>query len=1139
MAEEYRSGLNRLKNKTGDGEDPVLVAQRFLNIFRQLHIFDEKRHAEFKSQILALSPDIRSAFGMLPGGQALQEYADEIVREAGGTATTAETAATPTQGTILSAAMAEAAPPVQPQQTSAPQGQVVPPQIIQAGGGKIVADEAFAQTLAQAFAKALQFSDNNKKEDIKELIAAIRESKNAAPAASAPESPATAESTVPAPTIATESKLVVDEEFAQTLARSFAKALQFSDANKKEDIKELIVAIRELKTTGEAPATAPQTISEQQPVRLSADESFAQMLATAFTQALETANAGKTGEMQELIDAIKGIKFDIPQAVAPTTAPTQELSSASTTPQLNIDSNFAQILAQSFASALEMSNAGHKAEMQELITAIRESGRTAAPVQGGELQPNQSAFRPQEPLTVIADERFAKSISQSLSTALETFGQNQAEGFKELAQAFRESQAEIRPAAGADFAASPINGGSIKVVADENFAMTLAKSFSSAIVFSDQKRVAEMEKLVQAIQNSQSQVVYASDKTAQPQQSSLSVSNDNLVREITEALSNAINSSKSETIELTNAIRESQSELAKILLQNNTQNNASAANNNANTIQINNAPIVLPIDEIVGRVIEAQSGFLKEMSRHQTEELSSVISSALKESQELSSRTIVDAIKAFQEENLQLIRTLPVQVREVRVQEVPVRTVQTDAISAQEKPEKKAPILPEDISLPDIAEENNLAETSAVDTTDETMKKKKKKKKKKSKQAESGIADPYPIPQFVHDDVTPPSEPADGNAFLDVSLFGDVEDSDINSLLPDVQNDNDDELLSVSNGEEADDFIDSAELEVQESAFDDEEELSEKTVPEEEYEYRAEATESTGKAAYSEDQESPFAAQEDFATVLAEEAPINIAAEEPDLAENTEEATAADNEPEIDKPEIATLKKAPRNSLFDSINRSIKNSSKSDFDRYIKSEFESATIEEDEVSGADWGFGSKEESEPEVPAAEYKGWVSEDEEEGVEGQDWEWEYEENTEDSPTPVVNADGVEGQDWEWEYEEEPADDSEKQDWEWAYEEVSDTESDVLQSDGATEDQDWEWVYEENYPAFTVYGQEVDVPAQAQLNANLLSEDGKSNSRRNNQKRLRLKSETALRLPDEIMIAELQKPEERPQPYAGVADI
>ena len=382
----------------------------------------------------------------------------------------------------------------------------------------------------------------------------------------------------------------------------------------------------------------------------------------------------------------------------------------------------------------------------------------------------------------------------------------------------------------------------------------------------------------------------------------------------------------------------------------------------------------------------------------------------------------------------------------------------------------------------------------------------------------------------MHDDVTPPSEPADGNAFLDVSLFGDVEDSDINSLLPDVQNDNDDELLSVSNGEEADDFIDSAELEVQESAFDDEEELSEETVPEEEYEYRAEATESTGKAAYSEDQESPFAAPEDFATVLAEEAqsefaeeaPINIAAEEPDLAENTEEATAADNEPEIDKPEIATLKKAPRNSLFDSINRSIKNSSKSDFDRYIKSEFESATIEEDEVSGADWGFGSKEESEPEVPAAEYKGWVSEDEEEGVEGQDWEWEYEENTEDSPTPVVNADGVEGQDWEWEYEE-----------------ASDTESDVLQSDGATEDQDWEWVYEENYPAFTVYGQEVDVPAQAQLNANLLSEDGKSNSRRNNQKRLRLKSETALRLPDEIMIAELQKPEERPQPYAGVADI
>ena len=84
MAEEYRPNLNRLKNKSGDGEDPILVAQRFLNIFRQLHIFDEKRHAEFKAQILALPPEIRNAFNVLPGGQALQEYADEVVREAGG-----------------------------------------------------------------------------------------------------------------------------------------------------------------------------------------------------------------------------------------------------------------------------------------------------------------------------------------------------------------------------------------------------------------------------------------------------------------------------------------------------------------------------------------------------------------------------------------------------------------------------------------------------------------------------------------------------------------------------------------------------------------------------------------------------------------------------------------------------------------------------------------------------------------------------------------------------------------------------------------------------------------------------------------------------------------------------------------------
>ena len=698
MAEEYRPNLNRLKNKSGDGEDPILVAQRFLNIFRQLHIFDEKRHAEFKAQILALPPEIRNAFNVLPGGQALQEYADEVVREAGGQ-TFANVGTAPAQGNILSAAMAEAAPSQSQFQPSA--AQTVPPtapqampQIIQAAPGRIVADETFAQTLAQAFAKALQFSDNNKKEDIKELIAAIRESKNTAAAPAAPMQPQTtaAPSQPSAGSGATESRLVADEEFAQTLARSFAKALQFSDAGKKEDIKELIAAIRESKNAATVSASSEAPIQEKPFVQLTADENFAQMLAQSFTQALENANAGQKGDMKELIEAIKGIRLNAPQPILqPSAVPGQE-TTATSAPQLNIDNNFAQILAQSFASALEMSNAGRKSEMQELIAAIRESAVSRQPVQGGEISaaPSAAAVPLQGPMTVIADESFAHTISQSFSNALETFGQNQSAGFKELAEAFRESRSEMRPAAGDDFSARGNPPSTVKVIADEGFALTIAKSFSSAMIFSDQKRMAEMEKLVQSIRSSQpAAAAYATGEPPAFSNAAPVFNNDNLVKEITAALSSAISSSKTETAELTKAIRDTQGELAKILLQNNMQNNAAAANNNANNIHINNTPIILPIDEIVGKVTEAQSGFLKELSANQTAELSSVISAALKESQELSSRTIVDAIKAFQEENLKLIRSMPAQVREVRIQETPQTSTAAFVSSPAESKRKR------------------------------------------------------------------------------------------------------------------------------------------------------------------------------------------------------------------------------------------------------------------------------------------------------------------------------------------------------------------------------------------------------------------------------------------------------------------
>ena len=68
------------KNK---GEEPIVIAQRYLNIFRQLHIFDDARKASFNQKLLELPAEIRGMFANLPGGSTLQEYVNNLEKKAG------------------------------------------------------------------------------------------------------------------------------------------------------------------------------------------------------------------------------------------------------------------------------------------------------------------------------------------------------------------------------------------------------------------------------------------------------------------------------------------------------------------------------------------------------------------------------------------------------------------------------------------------------------------------------------------------------------------------------------------------------------------------------------------------------------------------------------------------------------------------------------------------------------------------------------------------------------------------------------------------------------------------------------------------------------------------------------------------
>lgn len=111
-----------------------------------------------------------------------------------------------------------------------------------------------------------------------------------------------------------------------------------------------------------------------------------------------------------------------------------------------------------------------------------------------------------------------------------------------------------------------------------------------------------------------------------------------------------------DTETITKAITESQVKMAQMFVQHNTLNNNSSSNNNANNIQINTG--IPNVDQLVGGIVKAQAELFSDMAKTQTKELTTIISVALKESHQLSTKTIVDAISAFQKENLKVLQQL-------------------------------------------------------------------------------------------------------------------------------------------------------------------------------------------------------------------------------------------------------------------------------------------------------------------------------------------------------------------------------------------------------------------------------------------------------------------------------------------------
>ena len=191
------------------------------------------------------------------------------------------------------------------------------------------------------------------------------------------------------------------------------------------------------------------------------------------------------------------------------------------------------------------------------------------------------------------------------------------------------------------------SGGGATIKADSGFAKEIASAISGALAISDEKRRKETAELTKSLTDSQMEMTKTLVEELGKRQNSPApapaVISEGGVRVI------------DNTAEITKAITESQLEMAKMFLQHNAISASNSNANNANNIQINNAPMPNS-QELIGDIIKAQSQLFREMAKEQTKELSSIISAALKESHQLSNKTLVNTLTAFQKENLNFFK---------------------------------------------------------------------------------------------------------------------------------------------------------------------------------------------------------------------------------------------------------------------------------------------------------------------------------------------------------------------------------------------------------------------------------------------------------------------------------------------------
>ena len=686
-------------------------------------------------------------------------------------------------------------------------------------------------------------------------------------------------------------------------------------------------------------------------------------------------------------------------------------------------------------------------------------------------------------------------------------------------------QAQPQPAAAAPQPAAPTYAGPAKIVADASFAKEIAAAFSQALKFSEERSQTGNKQLAAAVIASQEKMakIFAEKSSNSELTSALIATQEKMAQALAEnaaAIKNmpvkSLGSGKETSFsspdgsrEILDAIRESQDRMAQMIMQHNTMAASNSSNTNANNIQINATPMP-PMEDIVKGIVKAQSELFREMSETQTKELSAIISVALKESQQLSTQTIVEAMERMQKENQKFFEQQTKNAPKVAVQPVYIQ-------QEKDKTPRPIPISPaeqEDFQIPEInpgTENDELNElfsdeNNAAEDEEELPKKKKKKKKKKNKNKDSGTETNGLDFSLFDDGVQAAAKLKDGIkdglSSLASSLFKKDEENE-NIGLPDIDADMplsetptefpNTETPAESPAESAGPAAEDAEwtweevpaeetttAETENAAAENAEPVAEdaewiwEEVPAEET-----TAAETGNAAAESAEPADEDAEWTWEEVPAEE---TTAAETENAAAESAEPAAEDaewtwEEVPAEETTAAETENAPAESAEPAIAVTENQNEDFNLDDLIT-----------EYSGEQpAGFALTDEQEntvKEVPAVET---VAPDE---SEDSGWEWEYEEvpedqtetlpenTTEEVPAAEMTAapDESEDGDWEWEYEEVPEDQTETLP-ENTAEEVPAAEMNVAPDE--SEDGDWEWEYEE------VPEDQTEIPAESKETA------------------------------------------------------